>query len=91
MNTVSVAELRCCASGNSRDAAIELHLDTLDSQAVARMNVGNTGGAQAWVTLSEGLPSVSVIRDVYLSLCGEVRLGHFTLGASNPEGSGFQA
>ncbi|SEJ29488.1 glycoside hydrolase family 3 protein [Paenibacillus polymyxa] len=91
MNTVSVAEFQCRVSGNSSDAAIELHLDGPDSQAVARINVGNTGGAQAWVTLSEKVQSASGIRDVYLSLSGEVRLGHFTLGARDPEGSGFQA
>ncbi|KAF6587178.1 glycoside hydrolase family 3 protein [Paenibacillus sp. EKM211P] len=91
MNTVSVAEFQCRVSGNSSDAAIELHLDGPDSQAVARINVGNTGGAQAWVTLSEKVQSTSGIRDVYLSLSGEVRLGHFTLGARDPEGSGFQA
>ncbi|MDN4081704.1 glycoside hydrolase family 3 protein [Paenibacillus polymyxa] len=91
MNTVSVAEFQCRVSGNSSDAAIELHLDGPDSQAVARINVGNTGGAQAWVTLSEKVQSTSGIRDVYLSLSGEVRLGHFTLGVRDPEGSGFQA
>ncbi|WP_346834824.1 glycoside hydrolase family 3 C-terminal domain-containing protein [Paenibacillus polymyxa] len=91
MNTVSVVELQCRVSGNSSDAAIELHLDAPDSPAVARINVGNTGGAQAWVTLSEKVQSASGIRDVYLSLSGEVRLGHFTLGARDPEGSGFQA
>ncbi|KAF6567621.1 glycoside hydrolase family 3 C-terminal domain-containing protein [Paenibacillus sp. EKM202P] len=91
MNTVSVVELQCRVSGNSSDAAIELHLDAPDSPAVARINVGNTGGAQAWVTLSEKVRSASGIRDVYLSLSGEVRLGHFTLGARDPEGSGFQA
>ncbi|MGN9167629.1 glycoside hydrolase family 3 C-terminal domain-containing protein [Paenibacillus polymyxa] len=91
MNTVSVAEFQCRVSGNSSNAAIELHLDGPDSQAVARINVGNTGGAQAWVTLSEKVQSASGIRDVYLSLSGEVRLGHFTLGARDPEGSGFQA
>ncbi|MGY5484658.1 glycoside hydrolase family 3 C-terminal domain-containing protein [Paenibacillus sp. ALE2] len=91
MNTVSVVEFQCRVSGNSSDAAIELHLDGPDSQAVARINVGNTGGTQAWVTLSEKVQSASGIRDVYLSLSGEVRLGHFTLGARDPEGSGFQA
>jgi beta-glucosidase len=91
MDTVSVVELQCRVSGNSSDATIELRLDAPDSEAVARVNVGNTGGAQAWVTLSEAVHSVSGTRDVYLLLSGEVRLAHFTLGANATEDSGFQA
>ncbi|URJ60079.3 glycoside hydrolase family 3 protein [Paenibacillus polymyxa] len=91
MNTVSGVELQCRVSGNSSDATIELCLDAPDSEAVARVNVGNTGGAQAWATLAEAVHSVSGTRDVYLLLSGEVRLAHFTLGANATEDSGFQA
>lgn len=91
MDTVSVVELQCRVSGNSSDATIELCLDAPDSEAVARVNVGNTGGAQAWVTLSEAVHSVSGIRDVYLLLSGEVRLAHFILDDHATEDSGFQA
>ncbi len=79
LDTTGAVELQCRVSGNSSDAAIELRLDTPDSAAVARMNVGNTGGAQAWITLSEALGPVSGSRDVYLRLSGEVRLSHFYL------------
>ncbi len=77
----STAEFQCRVSGNSSDAVIELRLDTPDSEAVARMNVGNTGGAQAWMTLAEALCPISGVHDVYLRLSGEVRLSHFILDA----------
>ncbi len=66
LDTPDAVELQCPVSGNSSNAAIELRLDTPDNAAVARMNVGNTGGAQAWITLSEALGPVSGSRDVYL-------------------------
>ncbi|MDY7991712.1 carbohydrate-binding protein [Paenibacillus polymyxa] len=70
---------------------MELRLDAPDNEAVARVNVGNTGGAQAWTTLGEAVHSVSGTRDVYLLLSGEVRLAHFILGANATVDSGFQA
>ncbi|MGG1651453.1 glycoside hydrolase family 3 C-terminal domain-containing protein [Paenibacillus sp. NRS-1780] len=91
LGTACVIELQCRVSGNSHDAAIELRLDTPDSEAAARINVGHTGGAQAWMTLSEALGPVSGSRDVYLWLSGEVRLSYFTLSACATGDSSLQA
>ncbi len=91
LDTVSAVELQCRVSGNSSDAAIELCLDTPDSEVAARINVDHTGGAQAWMTLSEALGTVSGSRDVYLWLSGEVRLSYFTLSACATGDSSLQA
>ncbi|WP_149094217.1 glycoside hydrolase family 3 C-terminal domain-containing protein [Paenibacillus terrae] len=91
LGTAGVTQLQCRVSGNRSDAALELRLDAPDGEVVARMNVGDTGGAQAWVTLSEALGTASGTRDLYLWLSGEVRLSHFTLRASITADSGLQA
>ncbi|WP_342415864.1 glycoside hydrolase family 3 C-terminal domain-containing protein [Paenibacillus sp. FSL R10-2782] len=90
LDTMSVVKLQCRVSGNSHDAAIELRLDTPDSEVAARISVGHTGGAQAWMTLSEALGPVSGTHDVYLWLSGEVRLSYFTLSACATGDSSLQ-
>jgi beta-glucosidase len=91
LDAAGVTELRCRVSGNSSDAAQELRLDTPDGEPVACVDVGHTGGSQAWTTVVGALVEASGTRDLYLVLSGEVRLSHFTLSVSATGIPGLQA
>ena len=64
-------QFTACVASGLRGGQIELHLDSLGGQLVARLEVPGTGGWEKWQTLTtDFVQSVSGIHDLYFAFVG---------------------
>ena len=70
IDLTNMNSIKARVSSKTTGSILEVHLDAVDGDVIAQLEVSNTGGNQNWVTDSVNIDAVTGVHDVYLVFSG---------------------